>query len=305
MQRPILGVVYRKASASCAGFLLPTPSYMLRTALLCLLLLQTASAIKPLAAYWAKPDTLGLNYQNLTLTTPDRVQLASWLVEPAASAPDQQTTMVVASGDWGNMSYSLYQAAALAAAGYRVLLFDYRGFGHSDAFAIDRDHLYYEEFATDLRAALAEARRRSPRQRVGIIGFSMGTLLGAEVAATNRCDFLITDGYVGNLQAIVAYQRTAHQRQTNLPAEAAAYNPLNPKVNCPWLFIAGTEDPQTPLADSVAAVRAARPRQNRQLLAVPCGHLGAMEKLTERDYGDRYMRVVGRFLAGQRIAAKA
>lgn len=277
---------------------------MLRTTLLCLLLLQAASAwaIKPLAAYWARPDTLGLNYQDLTLTTPDHVHLAAWLVEPVANAPDQRTTMVVASGDWGNMSYSLYQAAALAAAGYRVLLFDYRGFGHSATFAIDRDHLYYEEFATDLRAALAEARRRSPRQRVGIIGFSMGTLLGAEVAATTPCAFLITDGYVGNLQAIVAYQRTAHQRQTNLPAEAATYNPLNPKVTCPWLFIAGTEDPQTPLADSVTAVRAARPRQNRQLLAVPCGHLGAMEKLTEKDYGDGYGRAVRRFLAGQRVA---
>lgn len=280
---------------------------MLRFVVLCWLLLPAASAwaIKPLATYWARPDTLGLKYQDLTLNTTDHVRLASWLVEPVASAPDQHTTMVVASGDWGNMSYSLYQAAALAAAGYRVLLFDYRGFGHSAAFAIDPNHLYYEEFATDLCSALTEARRLSPRQRVGIIGFSMGTLLGAEVAAATPCDFLITDGYVGNLQAIVAYQRTAHQRQTNLPAEAATYNPLNPKVKCPWLFIAGTEDPQTPLADSVAAVRAARPRQNRQLLTVQCGHLGAMAKLTERDYGDRYMRAVGRFLAGQPAAGKS
>lgn len=281
---------------------------MLRTVvLLLLLLLQTAAAwaIKPLATYWARPDTLGLKYQNLTLNTTDHVQLASWLVEPVASAPDQHTTMVVASGDWGNMSYSLHQAAALAAAGYRVLLFDYRGFGHSAAFTIDPDHLYYEEFATDLRAALAEARRLGPRQRVGIIGFSMGTLLGAEVAAATRCDFLITDGYVGNLQAIVAYQLTAHHRQTNLPAEAATYNPLNPKVNCPWLFIAGTEDPQTPLADSVAAVRAGGPRQNRQLLTVQCGHLGAMEKLTEKAYGDGYMRAVSQFLAGKRVVGKS
>jgi pimeloyl-ACP methyl ester carboxylesterase len=276
---------------------------MVRILLFCLALLAAgpAFAIKPLAKYWAKPDTLGLKYQDLTLTTADHVRLASWLVEPAAGSTNQHTTMVVASGDWGNMSYSIYQAAALAAAGYRVLLFDYRGFGHSAAFAIEPNHLYYEEFASDLRAALAEARRRSPRQRVGIIGFSMGTLIGAEVAARQRCDFLITDGYVGNLQGIVAYQLAAHQRHTNLPPQAAAYNPLNPKVNCPWLFIGGTEDPQTPLADSVAAVRAARPRQRRQLLAVACGHLGAMEKLTEKEYGDAYMRAIGRFLAGDKV----
>jgi len=279
---------------------------MVRILLFCLALLAAgpAFAIKPLAKYWAKPDTLGLKYQDLTLTTPDHVRLASWLIEPAAGAPARHTTMVVASGDWGNMSYSLYQAQALATGGYRVLLFDYRGFGHSAAFAIDRDHLYYEEFATDLRAALAEARRRSPRQRVGIVGFSMGTLLGAEVAAATRCDFLITDGYVGNLQAIVAYQLAAHQRHTALPPEAAAYNPLNPNVNCPWLFIGGTEDPQTPIADSLAAVRAARPAQNRQLLAVPCGHMGAMEKLSEQAYGDAYVQAVSRFLAGQQVGSK-
>ena len=279
---------------------------MLRLLLLCCLLGQGPAcwAMKPLAAWWATPDTLGLRYQSLTLTTPDHAQLTSWLVEPVAGAPDQHTTMVVASGDWGNMSYSLYQAQVLAAGGYRVLLFDYRGFGHSSAFAIDRDHLYYEEFATDLRAALAEARRRSPGQRLGLVGFSMGTILAAEVAATNRCDFLITDGYAGNLPGIVAYQLAAHQRHTNLPPTAATYNPLNPKVNCPWLFIAGTDDPQTPLADSVAAVRAARPRQRRQLLAVACGHLGAMEKLTDKAYGDGYVRAVQQFLAGKRLTTK-
>lgn len=278
---------------------------MVRLLFLGFLLLQTLSAwaIKPLPNWWAKPDTLGLKYQTLALTTPDHVALASWLIEPTAGAPDQHTTMVVASGDYGNMSYQLFQARALATAGYRVLLFDYRGYGHSGAFALDPQRLYYEEFATDLRTALAEARRRSPRQRVGILGFSMGTLLGAKVAAKDRCDFLITDGYVGNLPAIVAYQATRH-KTVMLPPEAAAYNPTGPRVNCPWLFIAGTEDHNTPLADSAAAVQAARPRQRRQLLAVPCGHLGAMEVLTEKTYGDAYMRALGEFLAGKTITVK-
>ncbi|TPG63604.1 alpha/beta hydrolase [Hymenobacter nivis] len=282
---------------------------MLRLVLFGCLLLQTLSAwaLKPSPTWWAKPDTLGLKYQSLALTTPDHVRLAAWLVAPAAGAPDQHTTMVVAGSDSGNMASFLFQARALAAAGYQVLLFDYRGFGHSQAFAIDQNRLYYEEFATDLGAALAEARRRAPRQRVGILGFSMGTLLGARVAAKDRCDFLITDGYVGNLQAIVAYQATRHKTVT-LPAEATSYDPLGPRVKCPWLFIAGTEDRNTPLADSAAAVQAARRGQRRQLLAVPCGHLGAMEELAKtepaEEYGNAYVRVISRFLAGPPAASK-
>ena len=280
---------------------------MVRLLFLGFLFLQTLSAwaLKPLPNWIATPDTLGLHYQTLALTTPDHVPLASWLIEPAAGAPDQRTTMVIAGSDYGNMSYNLFQARALAGAGYRVFMFDYRGFGHSGAFAIDQQRLYYEEFATDLRTVLAEARRRGPRQRVGIIGFSMGTLLGAEVAAANRCDFLIADGYVGNLQAIVAYQLAAFHKTVTLPARAATYNPLGPKVSCPWLFIAGTEDQKTPIADSVAAVRAAKRRQRRQLLAVKCDHLGAMEVLTEKEYGDAYVRAIGQFLAGKPAATKS
>jgi pimeloyl-ACP methyl ester carboxylesterase len=294
------------------AFCFLTPTHMLRYLVLCWLLLQTSSAwaLKPWAKWWAKPDTLGLKYQDLTLTTPDHVQLSSWLIAPLAGAPDQHTTMVLAGGDSGNMSSLIFPARALAAAGYQVLLFDYRGFGHSQAFTIDQNRLYYEEFVTDLTTALAEARRRAPHQQVGIMGFSMGTLISAKVAATHRCDFLITDSYVANPQGVVAYyQRVRPERPTTLPAEAATYAQVAHKVNCPWLFIVGTDDPVTTLADSVATVQAARRRQRRQVFSVKCGHLGAMEELAKtepaQDYGNAYVRVVSRFLASKPVVEKS
>jgi pimeloyl-ACP methyl ester carboxylesterase len=280
---------------------------MLRYLLLCWLLLTTASAwaSKPMANWIATPDSMGLRYESLTLTTPDHMQLAAWLVAPVAGAPDQHTTMVLAGNDWGNMSYSLGQARALAAAGYQVLLFDYRGFGHSQAFTIDQNQLYYAEFATDLGTALAEARRQRPKQRVGIIGFSMGTILGAKVAATTRCDFLITDSYFANPQAVAAYyQRVRPERPVTLPADAATYARVAPRVNCPWLFIAGSEDQATPLADSLATAHAAHKGQRREVLAVPCGHLGAIVKLTDKEFGDGYVQAVSRFLAGKSAVTK-
>ena len=272
---------------------------MIRLALLVFLLLQaaTAFALRPVAAWWARPDTLGLRYQQLEITTADHVKLVAWLIEPATQAPDQHTTVVVAGGDAYNMSGNIYTAWALAEAGYRSLLFDYRGFGHSQAFAIDPQRLYYEEFALDLQAALTEARRQAPHGRVGILGLSMGGILGSEVAARARPDFLITEGYPGNLPGIVAYQKAAGKTVT-LPAEADAYPRVAARVNCPWLLIAGTQDKNTPLADSAAVVRAAVHGQRRQLLAVDCGHLGAQEKLTEKFFAEGYVRAIGRFLGG-------
>lgn len=279
---------------------------MIRLGLLAFLFFYATSAwaLKPLAAWIAKPDTLGMKYQQLSLTTPDHVQLAAWLIEPETSAPDQHTTMVLAGADYGNMSYQLFQAKAMAAAGYQVLMFDYRGYGHSGAFTIDQSRLYYPEFATDLRTALLEVRRRNPRQRAGILGYSMGTLLGAEVAATTKCDFLITDSYIANPQALVTYYSTKKKTVT-LPADAATYSQIPPRVKCPWLLIAGTDDQRTPLSDSLAIAHAARRRQRREVLAVKCDHMGAMEVLTKEGYGDVYAQKVTSFLAGKSVSDKS
>jgi pimeloyl-ACP methyl ester carboxylesterase len=274
---------------------------MARLLFLVLFCLQAASAwaIKPIATYWARPDTLGLKYQSLTLTTPDHAHLAAWLIEPKADAPSQHTTIVVAGGDSGNMASYIFTAATLVGAGYRVLLFDYRGFGHSDAFAINQNYLYYPEFATDTRAALAEARRRSPGQRVGLMGFSMGSLVGSEAAATTRCDFLVTVAYVANPQHVMAhYQRIRPERPVILPADAATYSRVASKVNCPWLFITGTEDQATTLADTLAVAKAARPRQRREVLPVPGNHPQSMGAFDEEETGPRCLAALSRLLAG-------
>lgn len=280
---------------------------MLRVVVLGWLLLSTVSAwaIKPLATYWAKPDTLGLKYQDLTLTTPDHVHLAAWLIAPQAGAPTQNTTIVVAGSDSGNMASNIYTAAALATAGYQVLLFDYRGFGHSDTFAINQNYLYYPEFTTDLRAALAEARQRAPQQRVGVLGFSMGTIMGAEVAATTPCDFLLTVGYVASPQAVSAYyQRIRPERPVLLPEDAAAYAEVAPKVNCPWLLIAGTTDKATPLADSQAVARAAHAGQRRKALSVKGDHQASMMVFVAGKPSVPYVKGISRFLAGKPTAGR-
>ncbi len=270
--------------------------------LLTFLFLQTVSAwaLKPSREWVATPDSLGLAYQTISLVTPDHAQLASWIVEPAANVPDQHTTMVMAYGDMNNMSYFLWQARALSQGGYRVYLFDYRGFGHSSDFAIERQRLYYSEFTTDLRTVLADARQRYPRSRTGIIGFSMGTIMGSEVAAKGGCDFLIAEGYVASPQRIVAEQFGRYQKTVTLPAEAADYALVARRVHCPWLLVGGTGDHKTPLADSVLVARQARWWQRRQVLSFEGDHGEGFYRLSEPEYGDKYVREVTRFLAGKR-----
>jgi pimeloyl-ACP methyl ester carboxylesterase len=275
---------------------------MARFILLLVLLFQAigAWALKPSREWIATPETMGLKYQTLALETPDHAQLATWVVAPAADVPDQHTTMVLAYGDAGNMSQWLYQAQALAKGGYRVYLFDYRGFGHSSDFAINPQQLYYPEFTTDLETVLADARHRFPRSRTGILAFSMGTIMGAEVAAKDKPDFFISEGYVASPQRLVADQFQRFQKTVTLPDDANDYALVARRVNCPWLLVAGTADKNTPLADSVAVARVARPRQRRQVLSFEGAHLAGMFTLSEAAYGDKYVREVSRFLASKR-----
>lgn len=275
---------------------------MKRALLLGFFLLQTAAAwaLKPSREWLATPDALGLRYQTVALATPDHAQLAGWIVEPEPNAPDQRTTMVLAYGDAGNMSQWLYQAQALAKGGYRVYLFDYRGFGHSSDFAINPQQLYYPEFATDLKTVLADARHRFPHSRTGILAFSMGTIMGAEVAANNKPDFLISEGYVASPQRLVADQFQRFQKTVTLPDDAADYALVARRVNCPWLLVAGTADKNTPLADSVAVARVARLWQRRQVLSFEGAHLAGMTTLSEAAFGDKYVWEIGRFLANKR-----
>lgn len=258
-----------------------------------------ASALRPERQWASTPDSLGLPYQTLTLATPDHAHLATWVIEPAAQAPDQHTTIVLAYGDAGNMGNWTYAARALAGAGYRVYLFDYRGFGHSSDFAIDPARLYYQEFATDLRTVLADARRRYPRSRTGVLGFSMGTIMGAEVAAAHQCDFFVAEGYVRDPQQMVAAIYRRKQKVATLPAEAARYPKLAARIRCPWLLFAGTLDENTPLADSAAVVLAARRGQRRQLVPFVGAHGAGLDTLSDKEYGDSYVSTIRRFLAAK------
>ncbi|MBT2556297.1 alpha/beta fold hydrolase [Hymenobacter sp. ISL-91] len=253
-------------------------------------------ALRPSRIYTYTPDSLGLAYRAVRIETPDHFQLASWIIEPQGSR-DQHVTIVIAEGDAGNMGQLLFHAKMLADVGYRVVLFDYRGFGHSSDFAIDQQRLYYTEFAVDLRAALLYSRQQFPQSRTGIFGFSMGTIMATHVAATEQPDFLIGEGYVADPVALVAAIKQVKNKTVTLPSEAAMYSALLAQIQCPMLLVAGTKDTNTPLADSRRIVQAAHHRR-RKLISFEGAHGEGLMALSSKpeQYGDLYAAAIHAFL---------
>lgn len=94
------------------------------------------------------------------------------------------------------MSYYLAHIELLIKSGYRVVSFDYRGFGKSNAFKIDEKMLYYTEFVEDLRAVIQYVKKSYPSRQLGLLGLSMGTIIGTLALEKENIDFFIGEGFV-------------------------------------------------------------------------------------------------------------
>ena len=125
-----------------------------------LLVLSTeAFAIHPYKDYVAIPTKYGMSYDSLNILTPDNFRLTGWYCKPIKDSTD--ILIILAGTDAGNMSYDL-QVAQILTQKFPVLLFDYRGFGSSQAFAYDPNAIGHPEYLIDLDAAVSYAQKVYP-----------------------------------------------------------------------------------------------------------------------------------------------
>lgn len=244
--------------------------------ILLLLVAPLANALPPERNYYITPDSLGLSYVQKTLVTLDKVELLSWMMTTKSTKPLRTTLIIAYPASGGNMANNLYYADAFLKAGFDVVLFDYRGFGHSSNFTIDPDYLYYNEHITDVETAIMAVKKQFPNNRLGILSFSASTILATLAVQNQPVDFLIGEGYVRDPQRIVDFWRKEDPtRQLMLPERSNAYVEATHRVKCPMLIMTGTKDDITPPAD-VWAVAAMRP--NRKVLLYDGYHLEGTSK---------------------------
>ena len=165
-------------------------------------------AIIPDTVYIRKPESMELIYRNLEVITNDGYKIETWFF-PAQNPPSEselrnpnenrrtheapgeakRPTIIICNGDAGNMSYfQLYLAKNWTSRGFNVVTFDWRGFGKSSPFAMDRNYLCYTEMLEDYRAVI---RKTSEQEEVldgatAIVGWSTGAYLSMITAHTDN-----------------------------------------------------------------------------------------------------------------------
>lgn len=249
-------------------------------------------ALKPDRVYHLTPDSLDVAYTMHIIETPDKAKIKAWFLS-AHDSIYNGTTLILSYGDAGNMSYWLNQAVLLTKKGYSVLMFDYRGFGESSDFEVDQNQLYYNEFAVDLMSVIKWSKQNLNFDNLGILSFSMGTIMSIIATQSERADFIIGEGFVLNPTAIKTKIFQFKQKEIILPAKSDEYESLVEKTEIPMLLFSGKKDQFTTLIDSQTIVSQ---KINRKLIEFEGNHLEGFSSLSKNYYGELYIAEIDRFI---------
>ncbi|HLW39522.1 MAG TPA: alpha/beta hydrolase [Brumimicrobium sp.] len=256
------------------------------------LILNQIFALSPDRNYKMTPDSLGLNFEEKSILTPDHANIKLWHIK-SSEETNNQNTIIICYGDAGNMSWWLNQASILSQIGYNVIMFDYRGFGQSSEFKINKDMLYYNEFATDLETVIKWTKQNVKSKNTGLLSFSMGTIMSTIAVQSEPVDFIIAEGYVLNPENIKQKIKELKGKEILLPNDSEKYEEKISYINCPMLVFSGSKDIVTTLQDSENIVAQ---KNNRNLIEFDGGHLEGFQALSKEYYGQQYVEEITKFI---------
>lgn len=223
--------------------------------------------LNPIKEYIYLPEDYGISYEQKIIRTPDNCLINSWIC--TNNEKKVKGTIVFLYGDSGNMSYFLNDIKKLTSHGFRVITFDYRGFGHSSIFQIEANQLFYSEFITDFNAALEVVMEKYSNQFIGVYSISMGTIVAAKSHLVNQLSFLICDSPV--LDDSIIVERLKKLRGRFVVSEKP--NSINEQdwklITIPILLLVSSSDQIT---TSMDGLKLKNMFQKREIILYDCNH---------------------------------
>jgi len=194
-------------------------------------------ALNPSRTYKSKPEKYGMKYEEKKVTTSDGATLNVWYF-PCPTEKTTKMVLICHNGE-GNMGEYLERTSSFISAGYNVIAFDYRGYGESSEFAIEKSMYLYPQFATDV-LAMIDFVRKSYVQTFNVYGFGIGAGLSVGIGA-NRPEVkkVVADGPFLSLETYKAAAGKAGE-QVDMPfGYNKKYEPLFCFENNPAAHLTG------------------------------------------------------------------
>lgn len=206
---------------------------------------------------YTSPRALGLAHEDVRIPGPDGSTLHGWFL-PAQGR--SRGSVLHAHGNAANIGNHLPLVAWLPAAGFDVLMFDYRGFGRSDG------QPTLEGVVADTRAALAwlRAHPKVDARRLVVLGQSLGgaTAIRAVAADPAGVRLLVTDSAFASYRGIARdaaglLRPVAAPLLSTLPGEESDPVQALKSLRMPVTLIHGSADRVIPIAHGEALYAAA------------------------------------------------
>jgi uncharacterized protein len=194
----------------------------------------------PIREIESTPATLGLKYDDLTLTASDGIRINGWYLPASESAITNfttQTTVLFFHGNAGNIADRFEKLDVLHALGADVLIIDYRGYGRSEG-KPNEDGTY-----RDARAAydyLTKTLNREPKSVV-VYGESLGSAVAADLASKVEVGGLVLE------EAFTSIPDVGQRMFPFLPVRWLVRNKYDtlskmPRIHAPLLILHSRDD---------------------------------------------------------------
>ena len=246
---------------------------------------ENAFALHPEATYLSTPTLSGLANDSLNIQTTDHARLTGWYCKPALDT--SHFIIVMVGGDAGNMSYDIPLAEFFMDNFHvPVLLFDYRGFGTSDAFKADTNAIGYPQYLTDIDAAISYAIMRFPNRKIIVYGRSLGASLAlVEGAKRNGITGVIAECPYASQASLAQHIQRLNPMITITPIVSMSLEPISAIGNFRpdnLLVLHGQAERAIP-SDEIESLVNAAPAQNKKFLDFEnCDHLEIPFQATQK-----------------------
>jgi fermentation-respiration switch protein FrsA (DUF1100 family) len=247
---------------------------------------EASVTFHPERAPWGGGWRVPRGGEDVWFETADGSRLHGWFVSSPARPP--AATVVYFHGNGGNISYVDWVGEQLAARGFDVLLFDYRGYGRSEG-ALSDERGVYED--ADAAYDFAVRGRGARPERVVLYGQSLGTAAAVDVAARKPCGALVLESGLSSAgdmaRTILPWLPRFVARLTRNKFDSVG---KLARVGCPVLVAHGDRDEVIPV-EQARALHAAAPEPKRLHVVSGAGH----NNLTAVG-GAKYMDAVADFI---------
>lgn len=201
------------------------------------LIFQSNYIYHPVRQMAAAPDSVGLQFESVSLETGDGLKLFGWFI-PCENA---RAVVLFCHGNGGNISGRLDSIEFLHRLGLDTFIFDYRGYGQSEGKP--------SELGTyrDVEAAwryLVEERKIQP-DRIIVFGRSLGGPIAAWLAGSHTPGALIIESTFTSVPDVAAMRHPYLPARLLMRFKYTTAEYLS-NVNCPVLIIHSRDDEMIP-----------------------------------------------------------